>query len=68
MIVLALFQLEDSFSESLRAILSEYYEKCWCFPLRERNQLIAVCNHVHFHVGLKNLEQKFSEKTGCSCC
>ena len=66
-IVLALFQLEDSFSESLRAILSQYYEKCWCFPLRERNQLIAVCNHVHFHVGLKNLEQKFSEKTGCSC-
>ena len=33
-IVLALFRLEDSFSESLQAILSQYYEKCWCFPLR----------------------------------
>ena len=67
-IVLALPRLEEAYAEILRGILTHYYDGCSCFLLRERSQLVAICNHAQFLVKPMNLEQKFQEASQCGNC
>lgn len=64
-IVLEILRVDDSWPGILEKILLRRYNSCYCFLLRDRNQLIAICNHNQFQVKTMGLEQEFADESGC---
>lgn len=64
-IVLEISRVQDSYRGMLEKLLLRQYSKCYCFYLRERNQLIAICNHDQFQVKTRGLEREFADESGC---
>lgn len=64
-IILAFPQVEEAYAAILEKILSQYYGNCYCFPLQECSQLIAICNHEQFHIQPTKLKQEFINATHC---
>ena len=63
-IVLALSKLEDAYPELFRKVLLRYYNSCYCFMVKERGQVIAICNHEQFRIRA-NIQQEFQDITQC---
>lgn len=57
-IVIELSCAEESYSSILDSILKKYFDVCYNFLLKEKGQLIAICNHVQFSVKFYDLEQE----------
>lgn len=50
--------------DSCKILLQEYYNTCYAYLLKERNQLVFVCNHENFFVKPANLSDKLYQAMG----
>ena len=64
-VVISLTHTEDAYPSILEKILLEHYTLCHCFLLKEKDQLIAICNHIQFFVKPRDLEQRFFQASHC---
>lgn len=51
-------------TENCEALLLQYYQRCHCYSLKERGQLVFICNHDAFFVKPANLPEKFYQAIG----
>lgn len=50
--------------DSCKILLQEYYNTCYAYPLKERNQLVFVCNHENFFIKPASLPDKLYQAMG----
>lgn len=52
------------YAEILKKILLRYYDYCYCFCKKEKEQLIAICNHEMFRVKPVHLTEELVSALG----
>lgn len=52
-------------AEIMKKIFLQYYDHCHCFYKKEKEQLIAICNHEMFRVKPMHLKEELISAFGC---
>lgn len=53
--------------EDCEQLLLQYYQACHCYYVKDRSQLICVCNHDTFSVKPANLQEQLYQLLGRKC-